>query len=57
MLAVAVRSLGVEHRADRLSADVRVDGAWDGKNVGAYHWRLKERGADLPAERLVGRLR
>ncbi len=40
-LAGAARQLGVEHHAVKLSAGIRVDGAWHVQNVNAYHSRLK----------------
>ena len=40
-LAGAARELGVEHHAVKLSAGIRVDGAWHVQNVNAYHSRLK----------------
>ena len=39
-LTAAAHHIGVEHHAVNLSADIRVDGAWNVQNVNAYHSRL-----------------
>lgn len=41
-LAIAARTLGVEHHAVNLSAGVRVDGAWHIQNVNAFCSRLRD---------------
>lgn len=41
-LAVAARTLGVEHHAVNLSAGIRVDGPWHVQNVNAFCSRLRD---------------